>query len=578
MQINNDIINFYKEETIEKILIEYLNGNKEIINSLYRESSKDSNRDSISQELLLALEYYILKYNKTPKSRKLNEAMKLVINNALEEFSNQNIDYLNSLLLNPSNINLLYNGTDINKFKYSLQSLNNEAIGIYNKFKKGNKLTKEETKVLMKYFTYNRDINPDSNLYKAEKNYMKYLFDNYTSKVPSIYEMEFICNYTVSEYFRYFDVNVPRQDIIVSDLKPKKRGESTHFSTIRINALENTFTDRLALLKTINHEARHAVQSYDCRKNRSKKSYEMAKRILFSEHLSTKEYNQYKENYRFEDIERDAEKVGYHKSIVMINRLFSDDKNKAKEIDCRLRSIEQEEKNRRAFPFSYIKNSDNTISFCEDFNFKNLVSIIKDNPNYVVEFPVFQSLFELNGHLKKFNTIITKHEPINVVDPSVIDDFLKVGIKQGKLDKINLDDLDNYSKKVLFGNIIRLFENETKSIREAFESYKSNPKNISQEIYINTMKNHINISKKLLSYIMQNMNIIYKLEKENFEESIITSCNLSAFKQSVRNYKSTLDKFGRIDLVNDNLKELEKMMAEGYNNTEEVKNKKEVSA
>jgi hypothetical protein len=92
------------------------------------------------------------------------------------------------------------------------------------------------------------------------------------------------------------------------------------------------------------------------------------------------------------------------------------------------------------------------------------------------------------------------------------------------------------------------------------------------------MKNHINISKKLLSYIMQNMNIIYKLEKENFEESIITSCNLSAFKQSVRNYKSTLDKFGRIDLVNDNLKELEKMMAEGYNNTEEVKNKKEVSA
>lgn len=320
MKYNNEIINMYSEKDIESCLLEYLKGNYSKINAIYMELDKTSDRNVNLLGFRLALENYVLKYFKQPKTLELENAMKKLVRSIGENFSRKKINMLNSLFLQKENLNIFYKENELEIINNTMDSLKKKTFSLYQKFSRGETLSNHEVKILMNYFIYNKDASTDTYIYKAQVSYLQYLFKDFKAKITNVDELEFVANFTVVDYFRVFDKHVSRPEVLVGNSGKNLRGQS-HGPLVKIND-QDLFANKLGFLKTINHECRHAVQSKDARLYKRKTSYEMAKREIFSRYLSSNEFDTYKTNYRFEDIEKDAEKRGYLKTRAMTNRLL----------------------------------------------------------------------------------------------------------------------------------------------------------------------------------------------------------------------------------------------------------------
>lgn len=344
MKYDETLIMRYGEVDIEKIILSILTKEKKEINEVYNESRKSSNRDCILIEKKIALENYILKYYNNPKNAELKKAMNAVVNGVGKGFSTGNIEMLSSLFLKSENASKLYNTKQLTFLSDTMKKLQTKTNQIYSNFLKGKELNDFEKKCLMKFFIYYKGADVKSNVYKAQLNYMNYLFnkDNYDKTLNNIDELEFVSNFTVAHFFRYFYKNIPEPSIIMGSLPNYSRGCSTG-ATVIIRDIPEVFLNRLETLKTINHECRHVIQSAKLEKEKNISAYDMTKRVLFSKFLSTKDYDNYRQNYRFEPIERDAETTGYFKTRVMLDEII-DDKEVFKKVDFYLRDLEENTK------------------------------------------------------------------------------------------------------------------------------------------------------------------------------------------------------------------------------------------
>ena len=575
MEYNEEIIESTGVFNIEQWLLSFARGDDFIVKKLYAESSKVKGRNSVVLESKIALENYVLKYYSQPKTQELKKAMDLLVRQVGSGFSKGNIEMLNSAFLKSENVSCLYKGNSFTSVERAMTSLKRRTFGIYQKFSKGIELDVHEKKLLMKYFSYCRDAHIDTKIYQAQLHYMKYLYRNYLDNLTNLDELEFVSNFTVANYFRFFHKDVVEPTVIISDLGKSSRGKNTTHHTIMINENPNAFVGRIETLKTINHECRHAVQSKYLKGERNLSAYEMAKRQLFSKYLNTRDYNSYKVNYRFESIEKDADKNGYFKTRVMLNTII-DSLEERKKVDFYLRDKEIEENRRRAFPFAYVVDEKEKKHIPEDYEFQKLREIVGAHPEVVSEYPVLQILFYKDGSVKSFEEILTTREHLGIINQDVCYDFLRVGVKNNLLDKIAVQNMDDYQKRVLFGRLLDLFQDEAKKVGEAFECYGT-AKNIDEETYYHTMNNHIAILKKLIQYIGKNMNLVYQLERNNAQDGYCNNCNLSTFKRGVETYARAVKKYGSIGLVGERLKELETMMVDNYGAIEELRKYERVS-
>lgn len=490
---NQNTINHYGEEKIKKIL------------------EKDNyiiNLSSIVEDRIrfrIALENYILKYNANPHSEEEKIGIDKYKKEILNTFINDSSAYTNTILLKKENAAILFTSEELLKITQTKNKIANNAQKLYMESKK-RELTNDEKDTLMTFFIASIGTKNES-LKSAIEDYAKKILEK--DVIPqNDMEFKFILNYF---HKRMLTDKKLVQDINCDIYLMKSNHVRGNYlnNVILINKESNT--NLSLMLKTVCHETQHAIQDYKSEHNQSSVvGFQYAINNLIYRHYKTKEYNPYRCNYRYQDIERNAEEEGYRVASSIYYRLGYND------ISESLKNHKSENFQKRAFEYEYIKNENGHNIPKEIYNVTHMNKIMQAHPEYTKEYPVLKNVYHENGQVKSFREMLGSTIMIN--DPEyheIYKDYLIYYIKNDELDKLNLNNLNEKEKIMTIKHLVSMFYNECKIVKTMTKYDETQNINKMQRKY--TSKYHLHITSSLAKFLSQNYQIIEEMsDKEEF--------------------------------------------------------------
>ena len=494
---NQKLISYFGESKIRELLE---TGN-------YKISLFTLDKDNIN--LRNAIENYILKYISMPNSEKEKQGMKFYLDSLYKAFMNNPEIYSYTFLLKKSNAARVFTSEQLLKINQMKNKISNSAYQIYNE-SKNRPLSNKEKNVLMTFFIENID-SKNEKISKAIEDYARRI--TASDAIPeNDCELKFILYYfhnkmLTGSTFGNAD-NKIECTIYLMEKEPNNGGYYTN-DTIFINRKSYDYCNTLSkLLECVCHETEHAIQDYKSKNNpNSVVGYEFAVYNLLFRHYKTEEYNPYKDNYRYSDIEKDAEIKGYQYASSIYYQLGHPEK--AKE----LKDIKRNSFNIRAFEYEYIKDENGYLVPKETYNVTHMNAIMQKHPEYIMEYPVLKQTYHKDGTVKSFEEMLATDIKANDSDYyRIYADYLTYYVKQGKLDDLNITNLEPSIRANVVKHIIMLFNEEMNVILSMIDNTQAKVTDKQKEI---TSGYHLKIASRLSEFLSNNYQIIEEMTERN---------------------------------------------------------------
>lgn len=480
------------------------------------------------------MDNYILKYyesadiiSKKNMNRYLNGFYKMFLKNPTE--------FLDSPFLKDETIIDIFCPEEI---KDDVKKVYIENIGKANIDKisvKPENASKEEIRQYMQYLLRNLGTE-DKKIQKMQDEYIKTLIkENKPVKDLDVSQVKFIAQYANNKMLtsRLNELGYSKdalKNYIYIGTDDLTLGGQQSNNSIYINK-DSILTKTIAdLIQTICHETEHSIQRLESKEKRKTKiGLEYAIYNILREKYGK---SVYKKNYRFEEIERDAEEQGERKAYEILSSLgFT---KEAKEIY----TLQKTSNDNRRFEYDFRIDESGKKSCRENFMFKKVSGIIKENPDLVKKYPSLGILYRNDGKPKSFREIIVDEFLINEVDKSEIyEDFLKHYISQGALDDIKLDEFPEEIQARIASRLIGLLGTENNQITEmgkAFIKYSYGYDDLTDKDKSHIEEFHLTNSKKIMEFINRNYQYLHKLQDKGKFTSIIDMSYYDSYSSSFK--------------------------------------------
>lgn len=451
---NQDIIDGCGESRIKKLI--EIGATKIPIDSLDR-------RDILTRH---AIENYILKYYKNPHSEQEDIRMHQYINRMYDMFLNEPLIFVHTKLFDHPNCKILFSEQQNAKIDNKKRRVVRSAHRFYIE-SKSRELNDKEKDILMSVFIKMIDTSNES-MQAAIKDYAKRLLSR--EEVPRnrnelLFALTY-ANHVMLSSKHYRDKVIPSV-IALTKEKPTNGGSSgSGLITMNVDLKNATLP---LYMEIICHETEHLFQVYEAIHNpRSLVGLNHAIHQLLIRHYSKDGYNPYRRNYRYSDIEIDAENIGMVEAgfVYASLDLYNMSRRVHQDTDARMK--------RRAIEYEHAIDSSGRMVPQEHFIVTHMNAIMKKFPEYLSHFPVLSQLYRENGEMKSFQEMLSMEVMVNESDYyQIFDDYLIQYIKNGELENLSLDQFSGKSRAYAVKHLISLFRDETAKISAMSKSFNT---------------------------------------------------------------------------------------------------------
>ncbi len=503
---NQNIIDYMDEQKLSDLIIKL----KDSDIKLYYWSVKE---DDIKKRN--AIEHYILKYFFNPHNSEESLAMKKYVAQIGKLVCLDPVHFTDSYLLTNKSIPYLYTKAQTDTLQESKVKQSKMALNIFNQMSK-KPLSKKDRSLLASFFT-SIIMTKNEDLKQAEEEYFNYILkENNTANNE---ELKFVLTYASHHmlaprlnykvYLTQFAFGNPNEEMGFCD------NETKH---IYINLKPGTTL--ATYLQTVCHESMHAIQEYEARHNPdSISSLNWVKDELLIGHLSTSKYDYYTKNYRYSSKELEADKEGFKQAKEFYHKINMPNMVQYLEIK------EKIDEDWHLPQYEYANNEKDKVRIKEKFVVTNLNNIIKNNPQYLNDYPVLNHLYHKDGTAYDFDELMTSDT--NDELKQIYHDHLIYGIGLNQLKSLYINAFDKQKQTNIMKNLIYLWEDEKDIIQALinFEDAYENPsKNNMIKLERITSNYHFTLFTRLTDYLNHNF---YKVKEliPDMEETLLKEIN-----------------------------------------------------
>lgn len=487
-----------------------------------------------------ALDNYILKNyfkldGKNPNDAVIKRNMDKYLNGFYKRFVSHPTELLGSPFLKSPKIVNIYCPEFSQKKDGTMGELRKKVVETYKENTKDPKalymidrnssgLGKEDTDRLMHSLI--RSIGTDNKEIQGyQQEYLKKLISN-KSKVSelSTRQVEFVAKYINNLMLnsRLMDLGYKREDIqshIYIGIDRKEHGGFETGNSIYINKDSFLTTDIPSLIQVICHETEHSIQELEAEKNpKSKIGLDLAiSNVLRNYYFSEKGYDVYHNNYRFEQIEQDAENFGHNYARTYLDVLgFKDEAHK-------ISQTKTQKTDARRFEYDYRTDENGKKCTREEFFYKNLNSAIAQKPSLVSKYPALSILYSKDGKVKSFEELISGDFLLNDDSKSKIpEDFCKYYISKGGLDNLDLSKFPENVQANIASRLITILKGENIQIgmmgRDGKQYYQ---RPVAENDKIGVESFHLKNSRNIMQFMNKNYQYFRELQDKGAFSSIM---------------------------------------------------------
>lgn len=510
---------------------------------------------SISIEIMErrnALDNYILKYyskldDKNPVDASIKRNMDRYLQTLYKRFVSKPNELLGSPFLKSSQIINIYcpekiqiKGNDIDlrkKVNETYRENTKNPKELYVRDRNLDDLSKEDNDRLM-HMLISEIGTDDKQMQGYQEGYLKKLIQQ-KSRVSELNpkQVEFVAKYINNLMLnsRLKQLGYSREDIqshIYIGEDRKELGGFENGNSIYINKNSVLTTDIPSLIQVVCHETEHSIQEFEATRNpKSKIGLDLAiSNVLRNYYFSEKRYDVYHNNYRFEQIEQDAEYIGYTQAIIYLDMLgFKDEAKK-------LSDVKTKKSDSRRFEYDYRTDENGKKCTREEFFFNSLNNAIAKRPNMVSQYPALSLLYTQDGKVKSFEDIITSDFKVNDQSKSdILEDFCKYYISKGALDNLDLSKFSEEIQANVASRLITILGKENLQIGIMGQEkqqyyYKDVDENDKKGVEIFHLKN----SRNIMRFMNKNYQHFMELQDKGKFSSII---NMDYYDSNARSFK-----------------------------------------
>lgn len=425
------------------------------------------------------------------------------------------------------------------------------------------------------YFLISNVGTEDTKIQQYQENYLKKIiarFEEMEIDSPEIElrtnETEFMAKY-ISDWMlksRLKQLGYNKDDLknYVEVYSSGKTAKGLTLGDNHIYIKTSTFIPEL--VKTICHETEHTIQNLESKKNPKSKIGldEAINSVLRVHYVLGKGFDNYQENYRVEEIEKDAEKMGNYYSKILMNKL-----GMKQSLEC-LRDSEKLFKILKQEAYEYKKDETGKVYTREEFLFYSLGEALKEDTELIMNtYPPLALICTEDGKLRSFKDIISREFKVNEPDKSIaLEDLCKYYISIGELSNLDLTLFPEEIQANIASRLISVLSSENTQITQMnkqnealsviFEKEEKEAKEddkmlldteVQNKVYVE--KFHLRISKYIMNFMNKNYQHLMNLQNKGKFSSII---DMSYYDYNA----SVFGKDGRYkNLICNNLEELE---------------------
>ena len=526
----------------------------EIIGILQKPHDTRTNEE---KEILRIAKFYysnLFKYNP-----KLAISVKLYRNRIKDAFfANSNIDEINAFTSNVAK----------------------SAKNIYDKFMNDSVLSDDEQIIMFEFFSVNIGTKSKS-IYNAQKNVICKLLlkqDNYHITGKNFY-LQFITH----EKCQRLGIDDAIVYVGNTDIHGNSHADSfgLSYSTTGIISINQNFVKHkpndiyneagvsydVKISQTMHHELEHYYQMYKLRNNVVNKSTFDAVRIqiVFRRHLSDSDYDEYMENYKFNEMEREANIRGWYDSVKFFEKYGGE--KRIKDIS---RATHMELTTSFEKGMGVKKDKNNAIFSTEKYNISKLIEVVANNPELVSNYVQLQPIFNIDGKIKGFSQLLSEYTDLFMnknVDSvvkidrlGVYDEFFDYLFGRNDLSKLPLEKYSYDQQTMIFILIKDSFERECRNLKNIMSVYPF-VNNIFFDVYA---KNRLERIKKYYNYLSTNQEYIKKLSDYSYIKTF-GLLSINNLNRSLESFEDRINKDNRYlqgTTYGEEIKNLSKLMGE----------------
>ena len=449
MKYKQSIIDIYGENNIKSFLQSGVYVDK------FPFTIKETNKKN-------ALEHYIVKHYSTEQDPQLKKAMASFLDD-IKQLVLYNPFYASDFYIcKPGIIQEMYSKSELDDLSRVINEMYKKAADIYNKFKSGNKLTSGEKFSLSSFFIYTYD-NANEQIKTARMEYIKSLLQE--NKMPQTkQELELVLKYASDFALGKYNIKIS-PDIVLTRFDGDKKngwgyqqGDEIYINYINRSSLAD-------FICTVCHETRHVIQDY-MSKHDPESCYSLyyAMQQIFP-------YDEYHKNYKFNEIEEDANRHGYHDCFSIYYQ------NGFVDIARQVKEKEEKSFDDRHFEYEYANILDQSGEFKqymskERYNVLRLNDAIKRNPKYIDKYPVLGKLYNKDGSPKELAELLCASFALNDDRRKIYEDHIYTYIRNGKLSEIDFQSFDEENKRYIRGQLISIYATEAKKVIKIIKENK----------------------------------------------------------------------------------------------------------
>lgn len=493
------------------------------------------------------IENYIL-YIASKKKRSIREEniIKMYRNKYPKIINNYNLDAIVASKIFKY-YDCLLTSEELTKCSDRIIALTEKATNIFDKFVSKKMPINRDLNYLFEFLTNNVDSENEYIINVCES-FTKLMLKNKDNLNNNIYFKNFILHYLMHKFCKqniYADAPLYICNTFPLDNKPYDALGRTYFPykiiTLSYNFVNQDFNDTIGYynisrdIKTIMvlfHELQHLRQNNEFKDDvfLNNTTFSMIKTKILNEYLSKNGQSEYLINYKYREIEREADVFGWVQSFSTLAEYAPERTNEIKEIKNHAVKTYYEQS------VAYQTDTENgKLAEIDLYNVTKLTEIIQKNPNLISRYPSLKLFFNIDGSRKNLkDLVITYHDTENnkhlfenyEVDMNVFNEFFKIIIAQNGINRFPLSLPEKY-QITWFTIIFNLFIKESENIKQMLT--------ISNIIDKNIIKHFCESRSKYLTmfqdYLEQNYSAILHLKnytefhKEEFDALNIEEIN-----------------------------------------------------
>lgn len=442
----------------------------------------------------VTLQHFLIQYiEKHGKNRITKELLKKFYN----DFLKYPYLFVDSPLINTSFINRSVPLKDrkeiLNKRKEYFDSEKN--IELSNNLLKNNKLSNSQKNQLYSYLIMLLRKNDPKDEELLKKHAEMILSSNQLPKEMNETELKFYCMYISKRSGK----DTVHTDLHIIDTNPKLGG-SQLYGIIFINIkAESNANELWKITKVVCHETRHTYQEKQVHNKTTRRAFEMARHLLFLKYLKTNDYDVYNVNYKYLDIEVDAESHAIYDCINILETLNRPD------LALEASRFNTVTHNQRNF-YKIMYNEQGTAISEDAFTVEYLDKIIKSHPEELERYVVLQKIYNKDGSRKPLGELLASKINEGLDDKEIYDNYIFYEIVMNKLSQIDLSKTKAGFDENLFKSLGGIYRQKVELLKD-YCSDTEYTKTNEKQIQLTTLY-EIQIINNILNFIDDNIDYL----------------------------------------------------------------------